>query len=40
VREAIESHIPYPEWERLLGIEMAERNQWREVMGQFKGGAA
>lgn len=32
VRDAIESHIPSGEWERLQELEELERGQWNEVM--------
>jgi hypothetical protein len=40
VRAAIEEHIPVAEWQRLKELEAAQRDQWRAVMGQFKGGVA
>jgi hypothetical protein len=34
VREAIESHIPAGQWERLKAIEDEERTQWKRIMGR------
>jgi hypothetical protein len=35
VEEAIKSHIPAGEWERLQAIEQQERDSFREVLGKL-----
>jgi hypothetical protein len=39
VRDAIESHIPKGQWERLKKIEDLERQQWTNVMAHFGKGS-
>jgi hypothetical protein len=38
VRQAIESHIPQGQWQRLQEIERLEREQWQEAMGRLQAG--
>jgi hypothetical protein len=38
VKDAIESHIPDGEWQRLKKIEDQERRSWKDVMGRFAAG--
>ncbi len=38
VREAIESHIPVSEWERLKAVEAVERETWASTIGSLQGG--
>jgi hypothetical protein len=35
LREAIESHIPQAQWQRLQEIERLEKEQWQDVMARF-----
>jgi hypothetical protein len=37
VREAIKSHIPAGEWQRLQRVEELERGQWDRFMGRLRG---
>ncbi|MGD0463968.1 MAG: hypothetical protein ABSB74_15900 [Tepidisphaeraceae bacterium] len=37
VSDAIQSHIPAGEWERLQNIENRERQSWKKIIGKLKG---